>query len=78
MFYGRGRIKRNHRHQMFYGGRRIRMRSLKYKTHEADYEEYSNTVEVLRYFNIFGCGRNLLNRLDVTYERAYITTQEEE
>ena len=31
-----------------------------------------------RYFNIFECGRNLLNRLDVTYERACMGTQEEE
>ena len=24
-----------------------------------------------RYFNIFECGRNLLNQLDVTYQRAF-------
>ena len=35
---------------------------------EADYEEYSVTDELKRYCNIFECGRNILNRLDVTYE----------
>ena len=37
---------------------------------ETEYEEYSVTVEVPRYFNIYKCGRNILNRLEVTYERA--------
>ena len=26
------------------------------------------------YFNIFECGENLLNRLDVEYKRAYMAT----
>ena len=30
------------------------------------------------YFNILECGMNLLNRLDVTYERACMVTQKEE
>ena len=29
------------------------------------------------YFNIFECGRNLLDRLDVTYERACMYTPKE-
>ena len=29
------------------------------------------------YFNIFECGRNLLDRLDVTYEQACMTTPKE-
>ena len=37
---------------------------------EIDYEEYSVTHEVPSYFNIFDCGWNPLNILDVTYERA--------
>ena len=41
---------------------------------EAEYEVYSVTYEVLGYFNIFECGMNLLNRLDVTYERACMAT----
>ena len=41
---------------------------------DAEYEESSVTKEVLSYFNIFGCGRNLLDRLDVTYERACMST----
>ena len=44
---------------------------------EADYEESSVTDEVPSYFNIFECGSNLLNRLDVTYERACMATPEE-
>ena len=43
-------------------------------TDEAEYEESSGTVEVLRYFNIFECRRNFLNRLDVTYERVIMAT----
>ena len=44
---------------------------------EAEYKESSVTDEVPSYFNIFGCDRNLLNRLDGTYERACMATQEE-
>ena len=32
------------------------------------------TKEVKSYFNIFECGRNLLDRLDVTYQRAFMAT----
>ena len=39
---------------------------------DAEYEESSVTHEVLSYFNILKCGRNLLNRIYVTYERACI------
>ena len=45
---------------------------------EAEYEEYSVTDEVPSYFNIFECGRNILNRLDVTYERVCMATKEDE
>ena len=37
---------------------------------EAEYEEYSVTNELPSYFNRFEWGRNLLNRIDVTYEQA--------
>ena len=37
---------------------------------ETEYEEYSVTNEVPSYFNTYDCGRNLLKRLDVAYERA--------
>ena len=30
------------------------------------------------YFNIFECGRNILNIIDMTYERACMVTQKEE
>ena len=32
------------------------------------------TNEVPRYFNKYECGRNILNRLYVAYERARVTT----
>ena len=41
---------------------------------EAEYEESSVTHEVPSYFNIFECGGNILNRLDVTYEQACMDT----
>ena len=44
---------------------------------EVEYEEYSVTYEVQNYFNIFECVRNILNRLDVTYERLCMATQKE-
>ena len=31
--------------------------------------------EVTNYFNIFECGRNLLGRLDITYQRAFMANQ---
>ena len=35
------------------------------------------TKEVKLYFNIFECDRNLLDRLDVTYKRAFISTPQD-
>ena len=43
----------------------------------AEYEESSATKEVPSYFNIFQCGGNLLDKPDVTYERACIANQKE-
>ena len=58
------------------------MRPQKYKQaknakNEAEYEESSVTDEVMSYFNIVECRRNILNRLDATYERACMATQKE-
>ena len=39
-----------------------------------EYKEYSVTKEVTIYFKIFKCGRNLLDRLDVTYEQLCMAT----
>ena len=55
------------------------MRSQKYKqtkygNNEAEYEESSVIDEVPSYFNIFKCGKNVLNRLGVTYEQACMAT----
>ena len=45
---------------------------------ETEYEESSVTDEVPKCFKILKCGSNILDRLDVTYERACMATQEEE
>ena len=37
-------------------------------------KESSVTKEVPIYFNIFECGRNILDRLDITYEQACMAT----
>ena len=34
------------------------------------------TEKVKSYFNIYECGRNLLDRLDVTFQRAFMATPE--
>ena len=39
-----------------------------------EHKEPSVTEKVTSYFNIFECGRNLLNQLDVTYQRAFMAT----
>ena len=42
-----------------------------------EHKEPSVTQKVKGYFNIFECGRNLLNRLDVTYQQAFMDTPAE-
>ena len=37
-------------------------------------DELPVTEKVTSYFNIYECGRNLLDRLDVTYQRAFMVT----
>ena len=39
-----------------------------------EHKETSVTEKVKSYFNIFKCGRYLLDRLDVAYKRAFIAT----
>ena len=41
---------------------------------DEEYKESTFTKEVPSYFNICECGRNLLYRLDVMYERACMAT----
>ena len=36
------------------------------------------TEKVTSYFNIFECGRNILDQLDVTYKRAFMATPAQE
>ena len=45
---------------------------------ELNYDEHiepSVIVKEASYFNIFECGRNLLDQLDVTYQRAYTASE---
>ena len=45
---------------------------------ELNYEDDVKTsanVKEARYFNIFECGRNLLDKLDVTYQRAFTASE---
>ena len=42
---------------------------------EDEHKEPSVTGKITSYFNIFECGRNLLDQLDVTYQRAFMVTQ---
>ena len=41
---------------------------------EDEHKEPSVTEKLTSYFNIFKCGRNLLDQLDVTYQRALMAT----
>ena len=40
-----------------------------------DHIEPSSNVKEASYFNIFECGRNLLDKLDVTYQRAFTSSK---
>ena len=46
---------------------------LKYEEHK----EPSVNQKVKIYFNIFKCGRNILDQLDVTYQRSFMVPPEE-
>ena len=41
---------------------------------DKEHKEPSVTEKVTSYFNIFECGRNLLDQLDVMYQRAFMAT----
>ena len=47
------------------------------KQKNKEYKQPSVTKEVTSYFNIFECGKNILDRLDFTYEQACIATPKE-
>ena len=40
-----------------------------------DHIEPSANVKEASYFNIFECGRNILDKLDVTYQRAFTASE---
>ena len=48
------------------------------KLKDEEHKEPSVTQKVTSYFNIFECGRNLLDQLDVKYQRALMATTEDE
>ena len=41
---------------------------------DEEYKESSANKELTSYFNIFECGKNIFDRLDVTYEQACMAT----
>ena len=45
---------------------------------DKEHKEPSVTHKVTSCFNIFECGRNILDQLDVTYQRAFMATPEDE
>ena len=44
------------------------------KLKDDEHKEPLVTQKVTSYFNIFECGRNLLDQLDVTYQQAFMAT----
>ena len=44
---------------------------------DKDYKEPSVTKEVKLYLNIFECGRNILDRLNVTYQGVFMATPQD-
>ena len=44
---------------------------------EKEYKEPSVTKELKSYFNILECGRNILDRLDVRYQKAFMATPQD-
>ena len=52
----------------FRGRSRNTITELKDKEHK----EHSVTEKVKHYFNIYECGRNVLDRLDITYQRSFM------
>ena len=41
---------------------------------DEEHKDSSLTQKVTSYFNIFNCSRNILDRIDVRYQRAFMTT----
>ena len=44
---------------------------------DKEHKEYTVTQKVKNCFNIYECGRNLLERLDVTYQQAFMATSKD-
>ena len=44
---------------------------------DEEHKEPSVTDKVTSYFNIFGCGRNILDQIDVTYQWVFMATPSE-
>ena len=56
----------------------MRYKKKKDANNETEYEESSVTYDVPSYFNVFERGRKILNRLDMSYERACVATPRDE
>ena len=56
---------------------RGRTRKYYYGIKNEEHKEPSVTHKVTSYFNIFKCGRNILDRLDVMYQREFMATPAE-
>ena len=41
---------------------------------DEEHKEHTVTQKLKSYFNIYECGRNLLDQLDVTYQQAFMAT----
>ena len=48
------------------------------KLKDEEHKEPLVTQKVTSYFNIFKCGRNLLDQLDITYKRLFSAIPEDE
>ena len=48
------------------------------KLKDDEHKEHSVIEKETSYFNIFECGRNLLDQLDVTYQRAFMESPVQE
>ena len=44
---------------------------------DQEHKEPSVNEKLKIYFNIFECGRNILDRIDVTYQRSFMATPKE-
>ena len=64
--------------RMNYFLRRRKNKNVLLRKKDANNEVKYDVPNYFNVFNVFECGRKLLDRLDVSYERAYVATPKEE